>query len=167
GPSALLLLAVAVFAPQPVDAQVPGRTAASVQAVVARPVGEPVPGSVLEDAEFGVRTDQFGLDRRVEMFQWFRNQDGSYERVWKPALVDSSAFATGHRNPAEFPLQGQRWWAIDASLDGKPLDLSVLKALGQWEDFRPGFSRLPANLAATFQPEGDGLGSSDNPLDPR
>lgn len=137
------------------------------QAATSKPIGEPVSGGVLEDTEFGVRTDQFGLDRRVEMFQWYRNRDGDYERVWKPALVDSSAFAPGHQNPGAFPLQGQRWWATAASLDGKPLDLSVLKTLGQWEDFRPGFSRLRANLAATFQPEGDGLASSDNPLDPK
>ncbi|MGY0556424.1 TMEM43 family protein [Lysobacter sp. A421] len=167
GLAAWVLVTVATLAPWPVGAQVPGRTAAPAQAVVAKPVGEPVPGSVLEDTEFGVRTDQFGLDRRVEMFQWYRDRNGDYERVWKPALVDSSAFAPGHQNPGEIPLQGQRWWATDASLDGRPLDLSVLKTLGQWEDFRPGFSRLRANLAATFQPEGDGLGSSDNPLDPK
>ncbi|MGY1424303.1 TMEM43 family protein [Lysobacter sp. A289] len=167
GLAAWVLVTVATLAPWPVGAQVPGRTAAPAQTVAARPVGDPVPGRVLEDTEFGVRTDQFGLDRRVEMFQWYRNRDGNYERVWKPALIDSSAFAPGHKNPDEIPLQGQRWWATDASLDGRPLDLSVLKTLGQWEDFRPGFSRLRANLAATFQPEGDGLGSSDNPLDPK
>ena len=32
---------------------------------------------------------------------------------------------------------------------------------------RPNFSRLPANLAASFQPEGEGLGSAENPLDPQ
>src|SRR5690606_900916 len=65
------------------------------------------------------------------------------------------------------PLESRRWWAEGAMLDGKPLDLSVLKTLGQWQEFRPAFSRLPANLAATFQPEGNGLASSDNPLQPR
>ena len=35
------------------------------------------------------------------------------------------------------------------------------------QDFRPGFSALPGNLAVTFQPEGDGLGSAENPLDPQ
>ena len=39
--------------------------------------------------------------------------------------------------------------------------------LGEWRDFRPSFSALPGNLAATFQPEGIGLGSADNPLQPR
>jgi hypothetical protein len=121
----------------------------------------------VEDRDFGVRTSQFGLDRRVEMFQWQRDGDDRYEQVWKPALVDASGFAPGHDNPLSFPLESRRWWATDVTLDGKPLDLAVLKALGQWQDFRPGFTRLPANLAATFQPEGDGLGSSINPLDPK
>jgi len=43
----------------------------------------------------------------------------------------------------------------------------VLQTLGTWRVFRPNFSRLPANLAASFQPEGDGLGSAENPLEPR
>lgn len=130
------------------------------------PVGDPVRSAVVQDREFGVRTAQFGLDRQVEMYQWYRNGD-RYEQVWKPALVDSAGFAPGHGNPSAFPLESLRWWASDVRLDGKPVDLSVLKALGKWQDFRPGFSRLPTNLAATFQPEGDGLGSAINPLDPQ
>jgi hypothetical protein len=132
-----------------------------------QPQGEPSFSGFVEDHDFGVRTSQFGLDRRVEMFQWQRDGDDRYEQVWKPALVDASGFAPGHDNPLSFPLESRRWWATDVTLDGKPLDLAVLKALGQWQDFRPGFTRLPANLAATFQPEGDGLGSSINPLDPK
>jgi uncharacterized membrane protein YecN with MAPEG domain len=52
-------------------------------------------------------------------------------------------------------------------LDGKPLDRSVIEQLGQWRLFRPNFSALPGNLAATFQPEGDGLGTAENPLAPQ
>jgi hypothetical protein len=52
-------------------------------------------------------------------------------------------------------------------VDGRPVDEDVLKVLGQWRGFRPGFSALPGNLSATFQPEGDGLGSAENPLDPQ
>lgn len=132
-----------------------------------QPQGEPSSSGFVEDRDFGVRTAQFGLDRRVEMLQWQRDGDDRYEQVWKPALVDTSGFTPGHDNPPSFPLESRRWWATDVTLDGKPLDLAVLKALGQWQDFRPGFTRLPANLAATFQPEGDGLGSSINPLDPQ
>lgn len=130
------------------------------------PVGEPVAAAVIEDPDFGVRTNRFGLDRRVEMYQWQRDRQGGYQQVWKPALVDSSTFPEGYRNPPAFPLEGRIWWASGISLDGRPVDPSVIKALGRWQDFRPGFTRLPANLAASFQPEGDGLGSALNPLDP-
>lgn len=132
----------------------------------AAPMGEPVSAAPIEDTDFGVRTSQFGLERRVEMYQWQRDGRGGYQQVWKPALVDSTAFDDGHENPRSFPLENRIWWARDVSIDGKPVELSVIKALGQWQEFRPGFTRLPANLAATFQPEGDGLGSALNPLDP-
>lgn len=131
------------------------------------PEGEPRSGGELDDAEFGVRTDQFGLDRRVEMYQWRRIGEDAYDRVWKAAWIDSSRFSAGHENPPRLPLDSHRWWAPRPSLDGRPLDPAVLKALGRWNEFRPGFSRLPGNLAATFQPEGDGLTSSENPLDPQ
>ncbi|MGH8085346.1 MAG: TMEM43 family protein [Lysobacter sp.] len=131
------------------------------------PEGVPQPGAELRDRDFGVGSDQFGLDRRVEMYQWRRVGEDRYERVWKAAWIDSSGFAEGYRNPPELPLDSRRWWSSSATLDGRPLDKIVLKSLGQWQDFRPGFSRLPGNLAATFQPEGDGLISSQNPLDPQ
>ena len=133
----------------------------------ASPQGEPVAAEPIEDPEFGVRTTRFGLDRQVEMYQWQRDSRGGYQQVWKPALVDSSDFAAGYANPTEIPLASRIWWASAVTLDGKPVALPVLKALGRWQDFRPAFTRLPANLAATFQPEGDGLGSALNPLDPR
>ncbi len=131
------------------------------------PQGEAQAGDGLRDHDFGVITKQFGLDRRVEMYQWQRTAESTYQRVWKAALVDSSDFAPGHDNPTALPLDGRRWWSQDASLDGKPLDVEVLKVLGEWQDFRPNFSRLPGNMSATFQPDGDGLTSSENPLDPR
>lgn len=131
------------------------------------PEGVPTSDGELRDREFGVGTEQFGLDRRVEMYQWRRVGEDRYDRVWKAAWIDSSGFAAGHENPPQLPLDSRRWWSPDATLDGRPLDKIVLKALGQWQDFRPGFSRLPGNLAATFQPEGDGLISSQNPLDPQ
>ncbi|MGO1069370.1 TMEM43 family protein [Lysobacter sp. CA199] len=136
------------------------------------PVGEPLPGKALSDRDFGVLTRQFGLDRRVEMYQWQRStgpvsSELGYQRIWNSAPIDSSGFAPGHANPARMPLENKRWWSESAILDGKPIDSSVLRALGEWKLFRPNFSRLPANLAATFQPEGDGLGSSENPLAPQ
>ncbi|MBN7138886.1 hypothetical protein A7A76_07185 [Lysobacter enzymogenes] len=136
------------------------------------PLGEPVAGPSLRDRDFGVISRQFGLDRRVEMYQWQRSTDPvsgqlGYERIWNSAPIDSARFEPGHVNPKRMPLENRRWWSESATLDGRPIDSSVLRALGEWKLFRPNFSRLPANLAATFQPEGDGLGSSENPLAPQ
>ena len=130
------------------------------------PKGVPQPGAVLRDDEFGVGTRRFGLEREVEMYQWRAGNDG-YLAVWNSARIDSSGFAAGHENPATIPMQSRRWWAEGATLDGHPIDPQVLRVLGTWQRFRPNFSRLPANLAASFQPEGDGLGSSENPLAPQ
>jgi len=130
------------------------------------PLGAPQPDRTVRDPEFGVRARHLGLERRVAMLQWQRGP-GGYAKAWSEALVDSSGFDPGHRNPPAFPLHGRRWLARVVTVDGKPLDPSVLAALGIWRDFRPSFNALPANLAATFQPEGDGLGSADNPLDPQ
>ncbi|MFC3550025.1 TMEM43 family protein [Lysobacter cavernae] len=141
--------------------------AVSAQALPSvEPLDPPQSGRPLSDGDFGVQTRQFGLDRRVEMYQW-RATDSGYTRVWNAAAIDSAGFAPGHENPKTLPLENRRWWARDAMLGGKPLELSVLQTLGQWRVFRPNFSRLPANLAASFQPEGDGLGSAENPLDPQ
>ena len=139
----------------------------STQAVAQTdPEGFPDPGAPLVDPDFKVATRQFGLDRHVEMYQW-RIAESGYERVWHGALIDSAGFDAAHANPPKFPLDNRRWWAEQPTLDGKPLDPDVLRSLGEWQDLRPNFSRLPANLAASFQPEGEGLGSAENPLDPQ
>jgi hypothetical protein len=129
------------------------------------PRGAPQPDRSVRDREFGVVARHYGLERRVEMLQW-RRADGGYATTWSELPIDSAGFAEGYRNPGAFPLQSRRWTASTITVDGKPLDPSVVQKLGQWRIFRPSFSALPANLAATFQPEGDGLGSADNPLDP-
>jgi len=129
------------------------------------PIDAPQPDKSVRDAEFGVVARHYGLERLVEMYQWRASGQG-YAKAWSDRSIDSTGFAPGHANPA-FPLQGRRWLAKSISIDGKPLDAEVLAALGQWRDFRPGFSSLPGNLAVTFQPEGDGLGSAENPLDPQ
>jgi len=130
------------------------------------PEGEPVASAPLKDAEFGVTTRQFALQRRVEMYQWQRDASG-YRQVWSAEPIDSGRFDAAHHNPGEFPLQTRYWVARDVTLDGRPVDEEVLKRLGRWHGFRPGFTALPGNLAATFQPEGDGLSSAENPLSPR
>ena len=155
GGFALLLLAAGALAP--------GQVTMPVADV---PEGEARSNGELRDPDFRVVTRQFGLERRVEMYQW-RVGDAGYRRVWNQAPIDSAGFAPGYENPPAVPILSERWWAPDPTVDGVPLDVSVLKSLGQWRTFRPGFSRLPANLAAAFQPEGDGLGSAENPLDPQ
>ena len=127
--------------------------------------GVPQPDRSVRDPEFGVVARHYGLERRVEMLQWQRAAKG-YAEAWSELPIDSTGFPDGHRNPGAFPLQSRRWTAAAITIDGKPLDQAVVRELGEWRVFRPSFSALPANLAATFQPEGDGLGSADNPLDP-
>jgi transmembrane protein TMEM43 len=127
--------------------------------------GAPQPERSVRDREFGVVARHYGLERRVEMLQWQRTPRG-YVQAWSELPIDSSDYAEDRRNPGAFPLQSRRWTASKITVDGKPLDPAVVQQLGQWRLFRPSFSALPANLAATFQPEGDGLGSADNPLAP-
>jgi hypothetical protein len=129
------------------------------------PTDAPQPDKSVRDAEFGVVARHYGLERLVEMYQW-RVAGQAYARAWSAQPIDSVGFAPGHTNPP-FPLKSRRWLAKSISIDGKPLDAEVIAELGRWQDFRPGFSALPGNLAVTFQPEGDGLGSAENPLDPQ
>jgi hypothetical protein len=129
------------------------------------PSATPQPDATVRDPDFGVSARHLGLEREVEMFQWRARADGSYERAWSDAAIDSAGFAPGHDNPP-FPLHGRRWTATEVRVDGVRVDPSVLQALGRWTPFRPSFSALPGNLAATFQPQGDGLGSAENPMAP-
>jgi hypothetical protein len=129
------------------------------------PVGTPAPDAPVRDVEFGITAHEFGLERRVEMLQWQATPHG-YQRVWSDEPIDASRFDAAHSNPVDWPLPGRRWLVRSATLDGKPVDPAIFGALGEWQDFRPSFSALPGNMAATFQPEGDGLGSADNPLAP-
>jgi hypothetical protein len=132
----------------------------------APPQGRPTSAHPPRDTAFGVTARGFGLQRRVEMLQWRRFGPG-YRKEWSEQPIDSSGYAQAYRNPGDFPIETRYWIAADTTLDGRNVDDDVLKEFGEWRDFRPGFSALPANLAATFQPEGDGLGTADNPLDPQ
>lgn len=163
--SLLLALALAGIAAPALAWQKPLPVAQPGADAVGAPVGGIETSTPIVDRDFGVSTKSPGLDRLVEMYQW-RRQDGEYERVWNAARIDSAEFDDAHRNPP-FLLDNHRWWSEDARLDGRPVDPEVLQALGEWRVFRPGFSRLPLNMAATFQPEGDGLGSAENPLQPQ
>ena len=157
----IVWLLLCLVAAAPVWGQAPG-----ADEPASEPRGQPIAERPLRDTEFGVRTRELGLQRRVEMYQW-RKVGGRYERVWSDAPIPSAAHDPQHANPGEFPIRTRYWIARRITLDGRPLQDDVLKEFGRWRVFRPGFSALPGNLAATFQPEGDGLSSAENPLDPQ
>ena len=141
---------------------------ASLVFVLAMPVADArtAAAEAPRDADFGVVAQgAIGLERRVEMYQWQPAGDG-YRLGWSEGVVDSSGFRAGHENPAEAPLRSQRWAPRRVTLDGSPVAPEAIEALGRWEVLRPDFSALPGNLSATFQPEGDGLGSAANPVHP-
>ena len=120
----------------------------------------------LRDPQFGVRTRQFGLQRQVQMYQWRRDGDG-FTSDWISRAVDSSGFPPGFVNPGAMPYAVRYWIAEDVRVDGHPMDAEVVQAVGIWRDFRPSFNRLPGAITANFQPEGDGLGTAENPQLPR
>lgn len=118
------------------------------------------------DPDFGiVARGAIGLERRVAMYQWHRDGTG-YRKDWSERAVDSTEFVPGHENPPEIPLQHRRWVPARVTLDGYPVAPEAVATLARWEPMRPDFSALPGNLSATFQPEGDGLGSAANPTHP-
>src|SRR5690606_5001875 len=161
---ALVLRVVVLLAAAAIAATAaPAIAAQSEEGAVPR--GEPQSAGKPRDADFGVTTRHPGLQRHVEMYQWTRAGSG-YALEWRGARVDSSGFAPGHANPREIPLR-EREWREDVTLDGRPVPRDIVDALARWQPFRPNFSALPGNMAATFQPEGDGLGSAENPLDPQ
>lgn len=130
------------------------------------PLGAPQPDKTVRDPEFGVVARHLGLERRVEMLQWQAAPTG-FAKAWSAQPIDSSGFAYGHQNPGALPLRSRSWVAKAVTVEGKPVDPEVIRKLAGWHDFRPSFSALPGNLMATFQPEGDGLASAENPLDPQ
>lgn len=156
---------VALLACAFVSSLFPAPASAAQAKEAAGPSGEAQIGAELCDPDFGVTTRRAGLQRHVEMYQWTRDGSG-YALQWRGARVDSSGFAPGHENPRQIPLR-EREWRAPVSLDGRPVPDDVLAALGKWQPFRPSFSALPGNMSATFQPEGDGLGSAENPLAPQ
>lgn len=131
----------------------------------ADPGAPPVGDTALRDPVFRVQGAGLGLERRVEMYQWVP-RGADYVRGWSDRPVDAGEAGGGHANPP-FPLHSERWLPATITVDGHPLSDEVIARLAGWHEFRPGFSALPGNLSATFQPEGDGLGSAENPLDPQ
>ncbi|MBS0212479.1 MAG: hypothetical protein JSR26_04755 [Proteobacteria bacterium] len=129
--------------------------------------------SDVADPVFGIHARAIGLERVVRLRQWQRKA-GGYEQVWSSDRIGAEGMDAAHANPAEFPINGQRWWAKDAKVDGLPLTAAVLTAVesaadaqGGWAMLKPDPSQLPPNLAATFQPDGDALSTSQDPAHPQ
>ena len=118
-----------------------------VRAAQSEPDGFSRTGRRWSIANSASSTRQFGLDRRVEMYQW-RANDGGYERVWHGAPIDSDGFAAGHENPPKLPLREPALVGRKADPGRQAARSGVLRTLGEWRVLRPNFSRLPANLAA-------------------
>ena len=100
------------------------------------------------------------------MLQWHRDGQGAYATQWSAAQIDSSGFDQKHANPAELPFNGERWWTRGARLDGQPVSPDLLAALDAWQPFAPDLHQLPPNLAASFQPDGQWLSTSQDPKHP-
>ena len=143
--------------------------AAALACLLALPAAQAVArdaAAAPRDPDFGVAArGGIGLERQVVMYQWQRDGDG-YRKAWSDRPIDSGDFVPGHENPPAMPLRGRRWTPGKVTLDGKPVAPEAVEALARWHSLRPDFSALPGNLSATFQPEGDGLGSAANPAHP-
>ena len=120
---------------------------------------------ILKDPEFRVESRKLGFRRDVEMLQWTR-EEGEYVMRWRDARIPDESFDADHRNPPMPLLRSAIWLSDDATIDGKPVDPAVLMSLGQWIRMRPSFSKVPYRWSLRFEPDGDGMSNSDNPLEP-
>ena len=135
-------------------------------------VGAPDVKAPASDAQFGITADVPVLLRKVEMFQWNETRYGdqrNYEQDWFDHPLDSSAFnaPAGHGNPGAFPINAARFDSPDVALDGFKLAPAVLDMIPGVEPFAPDFSKVPANMAATFQVHDGALVTSANPAHPQ
>ncbi|HEX5960183.1 MAG TPA: TMEM43 family protein [Rhodanobacteraceae bacterium] len=134
-------------------------------------VGAPEVASPAHDPQFGVTADAPALVRKVEMFQWTETNFGgrNYELNWFDHPIDSSAFGdpASHANPGAFPIGAARFDSPDVQVGGFKLDPALVAMIPGTEPFRPDLSRLPANMAATFQAHDGTLVSSADPAHPQ
>ncbi|HEY2345929.1 MAG TPA: TMEM43 family protein [Xanthomonadaceae bacterium] len=128
------------------------------------------------DPMFGIRARAVGLERIVHVLQWHPNAGApsGYDQEWASERIGPEGLDSAHANPTEFPINGQRWWSQDATLDGHPLSTGVLTALEAdadarktWWTIKPDPSQLPPNLAVTFQPDGMLLTTSQDNAHPQ
>lgn len=154
----------------------PAAAAAASTANSAEPGAKVVSGSQITDPMFGIRVRAIGLQRRVELRQWQvdAGAPGGFAQVWSVEHIRTPPADAAHANPAQFPIDGQRWWSSDPRLEGKPVAAEVLTAIALaadagngWTLLKPDSLQLPPNLAATFQSDGDGLSTSQDPAHPQ
>lgn len=119
-------------------------------------VGVPVVDQPARDAQFGVSVDAPVLLRKVEMFQWNETRFGgvrNYDQNWYGHPIDSSSFgnAAAHANPGAFPITAMRFDSGRVRVGGFRLAPELVRMIDGPEPFEPDFSKLPPNMAATFQ----------------
>ncbi len=133
--------------------------------------GEVATADVLEDLKFGVSVNAIKLVRKVESFQWKENEQSTtkrgsggsqettttytYEKVWSPDLINSSAFKeAGHENPATRPVDGAEFVASNVSLGAFRLSADLISRLGPEKAFVPPVPEptAPENAAPTAAP---------------
>ncbi|TAN02271.1 MAG: hypothetical protein EPN40_01465 [Rhodanobacteraceae bacterium] len=135
-------------------------------------VGSPEVKSPARDEQFGVAVAAPALLRKVEMFQWNETNVGGqrgYELDWFDHPIDSSAFnnPAGHANPGAFPISAARFDSPGVVVAGFKLDPALVHMIYGPEPIEPDLSRLPANMAATFQVHNGTLVTSVNPAHPQ
>ncbi|MBS0464569.1 MAG: hypothetical protein JSS03_06210 [Proteobacteria bacterium] len=167
----LLALLLATTASPAVDPPAQSSAGTDVVAIVQMPQTIRS-GAEVVDPMFGQRVRALGLERSVRMWQWQRRADGKggYEAVWSDRSLRNEGADAAHTNPMRFPIDGARWWSPDARLEQHPVAAQVLTAVAtqadaksMWIPVKPDMARVPANLAATFQADGDGLTTSQDP----
>ncbi|HET8553399.1 MAG TPA: TMEM43 family protein [Rhodanobacteraceae bacterium] len=125
------------------------------------------------DRDFHVQVDTPLLVRKVAMFQWREVRVGgqvSYEQDWVDHPVDSSRFdqPAGHANTQPFPFKAAQFVAPQVRLDHFMLAPAIVEALPMpVQPVTPDFSRLPANLQASFQTSDGMLTTSTGSGHPR
>ncbi len=151
------------------DAAKPG-PASDGQLVLA--VGAPEVVQPALDPQFNVSVNAPALLRKVEMFQWQETDYGgrrNYEQEWFDHPVDSSKFGdpATHANPGAFPIGPARFDSPEVRVAGFKLDPALVASLAGVENVSPDLSRLPPNMAATFQVRDGTLLSGSNPDHPQ
>jgi hypothetical protein len=88
---------------------------------------------------------------------------------WFDHPIDSSAFGNpaGHANPGAFPINAARFDSPDITLAGFRLAPALVRMIDGVEPFAPDLSRVPPNMAATFQAYEGTLITSSNPEHPQ